>query len=113
MTLFQTDLGNVKRILFLSALLFSQIAFGTNYYVSSAGNDANNGTSEATPWKTIGKVNSFNFKNNDDIYFRRGDTFYGGILVRNSRLSFDAYGTGAKPVITGLSTVTGWVNLGG
>src|SRR3954465_4259930 len=28
------------------------------FFVSAAGNDANDGRSEATPWKTIGKVNS-------------------------------------------------------
>ncbi|MEP7108366.1 MAG: PA14 domain-containing protein, partial [Ferruginibacter sp.] len=35
------------------------------------------------------------------------------IIVRQSNVNYGAYGTGAKPVITGLSTVTGWVNLGG
>lgn len=28
----------------------------TNYYVSATGNDANTGTSEATAWKTIARV---------------------------------------------------------
>lgn len=28
-------------------------------------------------------------------------------------MTYDAYGTGAKPIITGLTTVTGFVNLGG
>ena len=102
--------------IFITLYLF--IAFATtlqakNYYISAAGNDANDGLTTSTPWKTINKVNSFSFAANDYILFRRGDTFYGGIIVKNSNLNYDAYGTGAKPVITGLSTVTGWVNLGG
>lgn len=31
---------------------------GTNYYVSSSGNNANNGTSPSTPWQTVAKLNS-------------------------------------------------------
>ena len=102
--------------IFITLYLF--IAFATtlqakNYYISAAGNDANDGLTTSTPWKTINKVNSFSFAANDYILFRRGDTFYGGIIVKNANLNYDAYGTGPKPVITGLSTVTGWVNLGG
>ena len=94
-------------------LLLSTKVQAKNYYVSSNGNNSNDGLTEVTSWQTIAKVNSFIFGWGDCILFKRGDTFYGSIVVSRSNLNFGAYGSGAKPIITGLSTVTGWVNLGG
>ena len=104
-------------LLVLTICCFS--ADATNYYVANSGNDSNNGTDPSTPWKTIDKVNSFTgFVPGDQILFRRGDTFYGGITVSNSGsvgnpITFGAYGSGNKPVITGFTTVSSWTNLGG
>ena len=36
--------------------LFSVAQAGTNYYVSEAGSDRNDGLSEVTPWKSLSKV---------------------------------------------------------
>lgn len=108
------------RILFsLLFIVFNVGASATNYYVSSDGNDANNGTSPSTPWKTIAKFNSFTkLAAGDAVLFSRGDMFYGSIMVNKSGGSrkpiiFGAYGTGTDPVITGFTSVTTWVNLGG
>ncbi|HEY5405733.1 MAG TPA: hypothetical protein VIJ92_01540, partial [Ginsengibacter sp.] len=51
----------------------------TNYYIAASGNDANNGTSTSTPWKTLSKLNSFfsSLKAGDNVYLNRGDVFYG------------------------------------
>lgn len=85
------------------------------YYVSATGNDANNGTSPATPWQTITKVNNSwaSIAAGDSILFKRGDVFSGTITVGTSgtsgnRLLIGAYGTGAKPLISGYQTLTGW-----
>ena len=102
----------LKGILILSILISTNIQ-AKNYYVSSGGNNSNDGLTEATAWQTIAKVNSFIFGWGDFVLFKRGDTFYGGIVVSRNNLNFGAYGSGGKPIITGLSTVTGWVNLGG
>ena len=106
-----------KKLLFKCILIvgifFSANAQAKNYYVSSNGNNSNDGLTEATAWQTIAKVNSFIFGWGDFILFKRGDTFYGNIVVSRNNLNYGAYGNGAKPIITGLSTVTGWVNLGG
>lgn len=89
------------------------------YYVSNAGNDANNGTSQATAWQTLDKVNAqmSTFAPGDNILFRRGDVFYGSLTIAQSGASgnpitFGAYGTGADPIITGFTTVTSWTSLG-
>ena len=79
-----------------------------NYYVSSSsGNDSNSGTDSAHPWKTLAKVNeklnegSSSYKYN--IYLKRGDIWRGEYLktYKTSNVTITAYGSGAKPIITG------------
>jgi hypothetical protein len=90
-------------------------ALAANYYVSSAGSDNNNGTSNTNAWRTVAKVNSrakvnsstFPFQPGDNIYFRRGDVWHEKLEIRNirgtaeNRITFAAYGTGEKPVFNG------------
>ncbi len=85
----------------------------TDYYVSNSGSNSNNGTSELTPWETIGKVNSTSFSTSDGVYFNRGDTF------DDARLTIDwggtsgnlaivgAYGSGNKPIFDGNKNTSG------
>jgi uncharacterized repeat protein (TIGR02543 family) len=91
----------------------------TNYYVSAAGNNAGNGLTPATAWQTISKVNAAfaTMAAGDSILFRRGDTFYGAIIVNKSGASsrpivISAYGTGNKPVISGFVRASAWVSVG-
>jgi len=75
----------------------------TTYYVDSvAGNDGNAGTSSATPWRTIAKVNSAQFAAGDHILFKRGRTWHELLEPPSSGeagspIVIDAYGTGAAP----------------
>lgn len=85
---------------------------GTNYYLAPSGSNSNNGLSPRTAWQSIDKINSQRFSPNDSILFKRGGTYYGSIVVPRGNLHFGAYGNGPKPVITGLETITGWVDLG-
>jgi parallel beta-helix repeat protein len=93
------------RILLL--LLFPFFASATGYYVAANGNDANAGTTETTPWKTLIKVNNSVYVSGDQVQFRRGDTWYGSLAAKNG-VTYTAYGTGNNPIITGLYTVTSW-----
>ena len=104
---------NRKNFLFVFFLLIAISLEAKTYFVSASGNNSNTGLTEASPWQTIAKINSFNFAMNDIILFKRGDMFYGSIAIRQHNLTYGAYGTGAKPLISGLSTITGWVNKGG
>jgi hypothetical protein len=99
------------------ALLFPTDSFAgsagstidTTYYVdSSAGSDTNNGTSAASPWRTVAKVNSMSFGAGDHILFKRGDTWRELLSPHFSGeagnpIVFDAYGTGPAPILTGAS----------
>jgi parallel beta-helix repeat protein len=103
----------MKRLLFLPLLILVSVAEARTYYVSAIGNDANAGTSASAAWKTLDKVNSFSFAANDTILLKRGEVFFGAVNIKRDNLTFSAYGTGAKPLITGLVNVTGWTSLGG
>ena len=109
----------MKSLLLLAFVILSVTANATTYYFSATGNDANNGTSASTPWKTLNKLNSvFSSLNpGDNVLFNRGDVFYGKITISKSgtaasRFTIGAYGTGAQPIITGFTTVSAWTNLG-
>ena len=92
----------------------------TTYYISNMGDDANNGTSTATPWKTLTKLSAElggtsgtwgTISTGDQVYFRRGDVFRGSIAFsayNNDGITFDAYGSGATPIIKGSTVVTNW-----
>jgi parallel beta-helix repeat protein len=108
----------VVKVVFLSLLLVctASLSMATIYYVSSTGNDANSGLTTALPWKTLAKVNATSFKASDKILFKSGDTWYGTIIPKYSAttnaITYGKYGTGANPIITGFTTLTGWINEG-
>lgn len=102
----------MKRLLII-LLLTPFLSKGVGRYVSNAGNDAQAGVSPSTAWQTVLKVNSASLTGVDTIYFRRGDTFVGGVIVSKSTLVFAAYGTGANPIISGFATISSWTNVGG
>lgn len=103
----------------LGALLIASSARATSYYVSAAGSDAGDG-SQANPWQTLGKVNAAQLMPGDQVLFRRGDTFYGTLTPATSGaagnpITFGAFGSGAKPVLTGLTSLAGgaFTSIGG
>ena len=105
----------MKTLLLLLLTLFANFANAKNYYISLTGNDANNGLTPLTAWKTITKFNTMfpAFVAGDSILFKKGETFYGTITPSTSGITIAAYGTGANPIITGLNTVSSWSSLGG
>ncbi len=105
------------KILFtLTIFAICSIVNATDYYISSTGDDQKNtGLSEASPWKTIEKVNSIfsSLKPGDRVLFKRGDKFFGTIIITKSGsdglpITIGAYGSGEKPVITGFKRATNW-----
>ena len=102
----------------LSLILTINVA-ATNYYVSATGNDTADGLTTATPWQSIAKLNAVfsTIPAGSSIYINRGDKFYGTLTIAKSGTSgnpitISAYGTGAKPVITGFTTISEWENEG-
>lgn len=95
----------------MALALASPITNATYYVSSSSGNDANDGTSEATAWQTIDKANSIKFDDNSTVLFKRGDIFRGTISTNGFVIgtTFGAYGTGDNPIIAGSVPITGWL----
>ncbi|MBK7944203.1 MAG: hypothetical protein IPJ85_02335 [Flavobacteriales bacterium] len=90
------------------------------YYVSPTGSDTNNGTSQATPWQSIARVNQLgtSLQPGDRILFQRGGLYRGKLTINANGsaaayIEVGAYGTGAQPVISGSVPVTGWVQHSG
>ncbi|MBN1372361.1 MAG: DUF11 domain-containing protein [Anaerolineaceae bacterium] len=93
-------------------------AAGTTYYVSTSGNDNNNGLSTAAPLKTINKVNDLALQPGDTVLFRCGDTWRGEMLritrsgLAGSPITFGSYperDCANQPVISGAQPISGWV----
>lgn len=82
-------------------------AAATTYYVdSAAGSDSNAGTTTATAWKTLTKVNARAFNPGDVVLFKRGGSWNGTLTLSRSGtatspITVDAYGDGALPLIGG------------
>jgi parallel beta-helix repeat protein len=112
-------------ILLLSLLLSVGLsASAATYYVSSiSGNDsytAAQAQSQATPWKTIAKLNSFmgSLNPGDQVLFQAGSVFNTQLNITKSGvagkpITFSTYGSGAMPMISGFRGLTTWTNAGG
>ncbi len=71
---------------------------GTKYYISNNGDDANDGKSEAAPWKTLDKIMSANLKKGDVILFERGGEWRGYLSRTFAGVLFTNYGDLEKPL---------------
>ena len=80
-------------------------ADSTHYYVSALGSDNNVGTSPASPWQSLRKINETGFRPGDSISFRKGDEWVGTVTLNESGTSasaikLDSYGNGSLPTVT-------------
>ena len=94
-------------------LAISTVVSATKYYVSNTGNDASAGTTTATAWKTVAKVNSTIFVAGDEISFSKGGVWGEQLKVSGSGSSgnpiiFSSYGSGDSPIITGADKINGF-----
>lgn len=60
------------------------------YYISSSGNDTNDGLSPGAAWLTLGHASSQNYGPDDEILLEGGATFTGQLNLDNSSLSSTA-----------------------
>lgn len=92
-----------------------------NKYVDSTGGSlSGNGNSPSTAYKSIAQVNAIfvSLGAGDSIFFKRGEVWHDRLKVTKNGVSgnpifIGAYGTGAKPLFSGFTDVTGWSNIGG
>src|SRR5262245_43362518 len=94
----------------LCILPFFPAQSATYYVDAKSGNDGNSGTSPTNAWKTLEKVNGFQFQAGDSILFKRGEIWREQLNFPSSGaegrpIVLDAYGSGALPVISGADIV--------
>lgn len=83
-------------------------------YMSATGSDGAAGTSPGTAWQTLAKLNTQFLTAGDTVFFNRGDVFLGPRInftksgVAGNPLVYTTYGTGADPIITGYTSLSGW-----
>jgi parallel beta-helix repeat protein len=86
-------------------------AQAATYYVDAKnGNDGNGGTSPSSAWKSLEKINTFQFQPGDSILFKRGEIWREQLNFPSSGaegrpIVLDAYGSGDLPVISGADVV--------
>ncbi len=79
----------------LLMLLLFKSGMAATYYFSSAGNDqTNSGTSIASPWRSIDKLNTLDLNPGDVVLFQGGATFTGSIYFENTDM-----GTNTQPIV--------------
>lgn len=94
--------------------LLMGVASAATYYVdATGGDDDNNGLTTTAAWQTVGKVNATTFGPGDNILFKRGEIWREELIINNSGtadsyITFGAYGSGEKPILTGGRLETGW-----
>ena len=110
----------MRKVLIMLLCSMNLVVSATDYYVSTSGSNSANGLSSSTPWQTIGKVNSESGRllPGDRVLFKRGEIFTGTLIISVSGstgnpIIIGAYGTGANPVISGFTTISGWNSYGG
>jgi hypothetical protein len=87
------------------------------YYLDSAGgNDSSDGTSPATAWRTLTKVNGVTYQPGNRICFKAGGSWTGQLQPKGSGTSaapilIGMYGSGAKPSLAAGATDTSTVTL--
>ncbi len=113
----------IRTIIFVIALSWCENIFSSTYYFSSSdGNDSRSfaeAQNPSTPWKTITKFNAIfsSLNAGDQVLFKKGDTFFGGMIMNKSGTSgnpitIGAYGSGSKPVVSGFEHITSWTSIG-
>ncbi|SLM28691.1 exported hypothetical protein [Desulfamplus magnetovallimortis] len=97
------NLGIGFGIIMISLCLFSGTGYAETYYVKNSGNDKSSGLDDKNAWRTIDKVNSFEFSAGDVVLFNRGDTFFDKLLLIKNLENFTIadYGEGEKPLFDG------------
>ena len=110
---------NLRIFFSLVFISFVYFANARNYYFSSSSGIDSRSFIEAqstiTPWRSLNKLNYIfsSLKGGDSLLLKRGDLFYGKIIIKKSGLDnlpivISAYGSGELPIISGFEKLSEW-----
>lgn len=90
------------------------------YYVSVGGNDARDGLTRSTAWRSIARLNTINFRPGDRIRFEGGQTFEGHLQLDGadagtpeSPVVIESYGPGVATLLSRDTSAITVLNAGG
>jgi hypothetical protein len=97
----------MKQMLLILLMVVS--GWSATYYVSTSGNDSNDGLSPSAPWQTVAKINS-GLSKGDTVRFKcNGDWWNSRIVTPVDSIYYSSYGEGAKPrILAGKDYTTGY-----
>lgn len=102
----------MKKLITILALLVSTYTFATKHYFSSStGNDITGTGTTVLPWASLAKASTA--LSTDTVYFKAGDTFAGQLKPASNSTTFDSYGVGANPIISGFISIPSWTLVSG
>ena len=92
----------------------------TYYADARDGNDAADGLTPATAWRSLDKVNAAPLRPGDRVLFRRGGIWRGQLVPHSGTadrpVTYGAFGEGAKPALLGsvaANSPSDWMSAGG
>jgi len=91
------------------------------YHVDAThGDDARDGLSPQSPWRTLAKVNAAPLRPGDSVLLKRGESWRGQLIPRSGSegapITYGAYGEGEKPLLLGsapMNSPDDWHHEGG
>ena len=94
--------GMMAAVFFVAAMCGS--LYASDYYVDDrGGDDARDGKSPSTAWRSLDRVNRAKLAGGDCVRFRRGGLWRGTLRPssgsKNRPVVYTSYGTGAKPIL--------------
>ena len=107
-------------ICLLMSLCYLSYAQNRTYYISTTGNDLNNGLTNTTAWQTLSKITSLDLEPGDKILLEGGSRFTGAIQLDQhdkgtptNPVSISSYGTGNATIYAPNETALYASNVGG
>src|ERR1017187_4518510 len=88
-------------LLFWLIVVFCWSIFPATYYCDAS---VSSGTHTGVPpnyFQTLAQVQAKSYSSGDIVSFKCGDTYSGTTLSGKSNITFNSYGTGAKPILDG------------
>jgi hypothetical protein len=104
----------------LLATVLAHPAAAVDYYVSTVGDDSQDGTSPDRAWRTVERAGEQKFRPGDRLLFRAGDTFAGNLVVKTTGapsaaapITIGTHGQGKAVLRAGNGTAISVENCGG
>lgn len=94
---------STRMVAMATALAAVAVSAATYYVDSEAGRDSNSGTTPASAWRSLEKVNALRAKPGDKVLFKRGGlwrgTLYPASGEKGKPVTYSWYGNGPKPIL--------------